>query len=367
MEKQFILKENPDKRQLTWGLILGALYFFDVLIYVPYFIMLYLFGNPTNQLDSNVFATIAQLITILICTTIIMIVLKPKFKDIKDGFKNPNIILYIFVCIGASIGMSYVLSILDTIIFERILNLPPTTTNANQSSIELLFAKSPVIAMLLVVVGAPIIEELIFRYFIFGGIARKNVVLAFIMSGLIFGLVHMGITISEFVQSGFSDTASLINDFRQLPDYIGSGVVFCYVYYKTKTILTPILGHAVHNLISGIAILASLSNFTVRTKDIETIDNITYVTIETGTEFEQLNAQIDRVFLHYTFLDENNQECSVNVDYTSQDGFVYKFENLDIKDVNGDYIKYIVNIEYSYFEGTEKISQIDEGVYLYAF
>ena len=106
------------------------------------------------------------------------------------------------------------------------------------------FAKllmSPVSLILMTVILAPILEEILFRGIIMKGMVNNNVkpATAIIVSALIFGAVHF----NPWQFAG----ASLL------------GLVLGLVYYKTKSLLMPILLHAFNNLLSALMMMYSES------------------------------------------------------------------------------------------------------------
>ncbi|WP_102028737.1 CPBP family intramembrane glutamic endopeptidase [Salirhabdus sp. Marseille-P4669] len=72
---------------------------------------------------------------------------------------------------------------------------------------------------------APILEEVVFRKIIFGSIYQKygSFFLSIVISSLLFGLLHM--------------------EPEHLLRYTAAGLVFAFLYVKTKRILVPILTH----------------------------------------------------------------------------------------------------------------------------
>ncbi|WP_368270601.1 lysostaphin resistance A-like protein [Ligilactobacillus salivarius] len=85
-------------------------------------------------------------------------------------------------------------------------------------------------------ITAPVMEELIFRKVLFGNFSRFIPFLpAALVSSLLFSLAHM-------------DGHFLI--------YASIGLLFCYIYYRTGTIITSILSHIFLNLF--IILLSSL-------------------------------------------------------------------------------------------------------------
>ncbi|MCI7680987.1 MAG: CPBP family intramembrane metalloprotease, partial [Fusobacterium necrophorum] len=91
--------------------------------------------------------------------------------------------------------------------------------------------KEPYLYVLLaVVVLGPIVEEFMFRGIIFRLLEEQNVYLALILSSLFFGLWHM-----EFIQSVYAV-------------FLGFATVI--VYFRTQTIVYPMLIHILYNFLS---------------------------------------------------------------------------------------------------------------------
>ncbi|MBO8157242.1 MAG: CPBP family intramembrane metalloprotease [Bacillaceae bacterium] len=91
---------------------------------------------------------------------------------------------------------------------------------------------------------APILEEIIFRKIIFGTFyKRMNFFLAALLSAVIFGLIHL--------------------DPEHLLIYSSMGLVFAYLYVKTKQIIVPIMAHL------GMNTMAVLAQYSLTPEDIE--------------------------------------------------------------------------------------------------
>lgn len=87
--------------------------------------------------------------------------------------------------------------------------------------------QTPIFIIVTSVVG-PIFEEIIFRQIIFGSLYRRfNFWAAAIISSLIFAAVHF--------------------DFTHIIIYTAMGLVFSFLYVKTKRILVPIVAHVSMN------------------------------------------------------------------------------------------------------------------------
>lgn len=87
------------------------------------------------------------------------------------------------------------------------------------------------ISIIIFVILGPIFEELIFRVFIMKGIFREHLLAGYIVSSVLFGLIHGPINIGEFLI------------------YCGLGLIFGGIYILTNRFELSILCHAFNNLI----------------------------------------------------------------------------------------------------------------------
>ncbi|HBC8029318.1 TPA: CPBP family intramembrane metalloprotease [Staphylococcus aureus] len=77
---------------------------------------------------------------------------------------------------------------------------------------------------------SPVIEEIIFRQYLWKKLLMKrinNIYLTALLSSIIFALAHLSLNFLPFV---------------------GNGLVFCWVYHKTNSIINNIFLHFVYNL-----------------------------------------------------------------------------------------------------------------------
>lgn len=100
-------------------------------------------------------------------------------------------------------------------------------------------SRNPISLIIMTVILAPILEEILFRGIIMKGMINNKVApaTAIIVSALIFGAVH-------FNPWQFAGAFLL-------------GLVLGLVYYKTKSLLMPILLHAFNNLLSALMMIYS--------------------------------------------------------------------------------------------------------------
>lgn len=94
---------------------------------------------------------------------------------------------------------------------------------------------------LCLILFVPIWEELLHRGLVFGTLVHKNLPLAYITATLLYVLLP----IIPLVGNYRADYVIL--SFIQ---YIPISIMFCWIYTKSETILTPILAHMVMNAVS---------------------------------------------------------------------------------------------------------------------
>ena len=121
----------------------------------------------------------------------------------------------------------------------------PDFGNANDGGIAALARENYTLTAISTVLLVPIAEECMHRGAIFGGIYRKNRPLAYVISTIIFALVH----IDGFF--GMVDGKILLLNFLQ---YVPAGVLLAAAYDISGSIFAPVFIHMTVNLL-GILLL----------------------------------------------------------------------------------------------------------------
>lgn len=179
-----------------------------------------------NNAETLIYLTIFSFAIALIIT---LLLLKPDMmqKDLRGNHNIPQIILWSII----GIFMAYFSQIIAVMIEMALFKTQPGSENTAQI---MDIARAVPIFMVIPALVAPILEEIIFRKIIFGAFyKRMNFFLAAILSALVFGIIH------------FDPTHILI--------YASMGLVFAFLYVKTKSILTPIIVHMGMNSMTVIA------------------------------------------------------------------------------------------------------------------
>lgn len=152
----------------------------------------------------------------------ILISRNTQFWDVFKGEK---------ASIGASIGwgiIGFFLVFLGQTIGAYIeLALGIDMGSENTEAIMSVTKVAPIMIIATVLLG-PILEELVFRRVIFGSIIQNyNFWIASIISAIVFAAIHM--------------------DFTHILLYTICGMIFAFLYHKTKRLLTPIIAHILLN------------------------------------------------------------------------------------------------------------------------
>lgn len=207
-----------------WLLFVGILLVF---LGVDYFLIA-IYYNFIGDLHN---LTLFDKITILVAKYIILITffiikdfkyLKEKWIDFIKNIKKYSSISFKNWFIGFLI-----------MIFSNILiNYFVSGVGENESSVQLLIMKLPIIAFIMTTIFAPFVEEMIFRKYLKDCV--NNNTLYMILSGLIFGFIHTSISTN-------------IYELLLIIPYGALGFMFAKTINETDNIYTTIMVHMFHN------------------------------------------------------------------------------------------------------------------------
>lgn len=143
--------------------------------------------------------------------------------------------------IGIGIGIAI---IAFSMINSKIIGLfdLPETVNENELRSRAIIDTFPVLSVIVLGIIGPICEEITYRLGMFSFVGRVNRVLAYIVTSLVFALMHMD----------FSSTANFIVELLNLPSYIFAGVAFCFAYDKFS-LPCSLTAHWLNNLFAVIS------------------------------------------------------------------------------------------------------------------
>jgi membrane protease YdiL (CAAX protease family) len=131
--------------------------------------------------------------------------------------------------------------LVSTAVLWLILLLRPDFSNINDAGVNALIDQRPLLMSLGVVFAAPLAEECLFRGWIFTGLARKSIPLAYCVTALTFSAAH----IVGYI--GIYDLKTLGLCFLQ---YLGPSLVLCRTCRKADSLMAPLLLHIFINTIA---------------------------------------------------------------------------------------------------------------------
>lgn len=194
------------------------------IVLILLYLFLYIVTDNEEVIDS-------EWPTILIYFGLTAYALRLHFREFVDSFQRMGMRKFI---------VAVVVGILLTFYFDAIggaiwADVTGELLPQNEEELNAMAASLPVLTFLVVVVCAPIVEEILFRYILQGWLREKikkgGAVIAVIISGTLFALAHI------------ATPADLLC-------YLPSGLLWCFIYEKTRCISLTICIHGVTNLIA---------------------------------------------------------------------------------------------------------------------
>ena len=117
----------------------------------------------------------------------------------------------------------------------------PAFSNINDQNIISMFQEDSQLIAIATVFLVPVAEELFFRGLIFRNLHGKNQTAAYLVSMVLFSLIHV---------AGYIGTCSPLHLLMCFLQYLPASFCLCWCYCQTGTIITPIIMHAVTNAMS---------------------------------------------------------------------------------------------------------------------
>ena len=163
-------------------------------------------------------------------------------KDLIPGlkqFKNWKAIVYGFIGGAVLMCLTNGLSSFINLFYQ-------TGDNVNQETLNSTIYVYPVASILIFGFIGPCCEELGYRVGLFGGLKKVHPVLAYVITSILFGLIHM------------SFSGDLTNELLNLPVYMFSGLILSYLYDKYG-FATSYIAHALNNIVVILLILSGVN------------------------------------------------------------------------------------------------------------
>lgn len=268
-QSQYEIEQNkhlPNHR-LLWAILLYIGAFFILPLLVGLIVQLFYIGvyNGFKPIEEGharyndyilFYSSVTNLIIYILAAVILIVWLLP---FLKEDWQKTRKRFFKTLLLGLGgwfilIGMVFLASQLEASI-RTALKIPTDVTPGNQQHIIEMF-KSKYIGLILIVtlLGAPIVEELVFRKSMFGFLKNKfklEPIFLIIISGVLFGLIHI---ISPLLTALFDENyLNLVNELINLISYSFMGMAIGIVYFiSNENIYAPMVTHFTQNLISSI-------------------------------------------------------------------------------------------------------------------
>lgn len=230
-----------------------------------------IFGED-NWLNSSSWGmwigTFAPLFLIAYPITILILRKIPAVKTETNKLSTGKLLSFIPMCFCVSIIGNLLGTILSSLLSGG------QATNAVES---IATDEDPLKKILFVVILAPIVEELIFRKLIIDRTHQYGEKTAVLLSGLLFGLFHT-------------------NLYQFFYTFVW-GMLFAYVYIRTKKLIYPILLHAFLNFWSSIIGAWALSNV-----DLDALSNISTTSMQAEQLMETLQPILPGLLILMLYL-----------------------------------------------------------------
>ena len=179
--------------------------------------------------------TIINTIRYMLLSITFVSLLLPRLKIIIKKFKDWK---------GDIIGLGFgagiiLLTIFYNLIISQFIDLG---TNTNEVAAESMIVAYPVLSIIVLGILGPICEEITYRYGLFSLLDKKNKILAYILTPLVFAIIH------------FDFTGDLVIELLNLPVYIIAGLSLTFAYDRFG-FNTAIIAHITNNLYAIITTL----------------------------------------------------------------------------------------------------------------
>ena len=217
----------------------------SILLIIAFFVLMSLLGTKVfyNLVSPMAASFLAQISAAVITGAVAYLLQRRQWlpeTPLDTGRIYPSFLLSAFAFKVAAVCLAQTVLVL---VFCFVGDLTLVTGNMGQ------FAEAGLMEALLLIisagVAAPVIEEALFRGFLFGSLRRiVGVPAAIILSGLIFGLVHMNSVATVLL------TAT-------------AGMIFAYIYAMTGNLIHSMLVHSIFNLAMIFKLLVNSGDVTV--------------------------------------------------------------------------------------------------------
>ena len=144
-------------------------------------------------------------------------------------------------------GLAYMLTLIlvSSLVSAFVALFHEATDNVNQSTAVVFVKNYPLLAFFVIGILGPLCEELTYRVGLYSFLRRINKYLAFIVTIIVFALIHF-----DF------DAIDMVNELWALPSYIVAGAILTLAY-EHRGPACSMAAHVCYNIFAFLTILAS--------------------------------------------------------------------------------------------------------------
>ena len=173
------------------------------------------------------YALILLFTYLLMLSALIVIAFSSRQNIFIKKFKRP---------IDYPLGLAYAGAIVVTgLIIGMITSIFYKETNSNQAAAEEVISNYPIIAGFVICIIGPICEELTYRVGLYSFLRRINKVLAFVVTVIVFALIHFDFT-----------AENIVGELWSLPSYLACGALLT-IAYDHRGPACSIVAHMAYN------------------------------------------------------------------------------------------------------------------------
>ncbi|KEK21823.1 CPBP family intramembrane glutamic endopeptidase [Bacillus gaemokensis] len=219
------------KKQYWWIIVTYILMQLSSIIGLPLLVKSGLYDNSGLTRDEKIQIMTGHwaIISFFIALCIVLWLLRTDIRESRFDTKRASIpatIGWIFI----GFFLAFFSQTIAGTIEMRLLGIKPGSENT--ARLMEIARTTPWFLIVISIIG-PILEEIVFRKILFGSLYKKfNFFIAAIISSLVFAAIHF--------------------DFTHLLVYTSMGLVFAFLYVKTKRIIVPIMAHVAMNTLVAI-------------------------------------------------------------------------------------------------------------------
>lgn len=214
--------------------VLGFIYIFLQTFILP--VILVIINNIISQQLSGAALNFVSFAINFICVTVIFN--KYLISSFQIVLSQPK---HVFNTCLKGFGLYWLGTIL---INSLVISLDPSFSNVNDENIAILTDQNFSLMAVGTVILVPVVEETLYRGLVFGQLYRKNHIIGYLISIVLFSALH----IIGYI--GLYSPFRLLLCFLQ---YIPAGIVLAWTYVKADSIWAPIFIHMIINLIGILA------------------------------------------------------------------------------------------------------------------